>query len=85
MSVMMRNAAGEVVEDKGIMSRWAVRHWVGFMKPVLERMELEGWEPPKPRNTDGGNGGGNGGGRNNDYNNSNSNSGGAADDFDDDF
>jgi hypothetical protein len=85
MTVMMRNAAGEVVEDKGIMSRWAVRHWVSFMKPVLERMELEGWEPPKPRNTDGGNGGG-GGGRSNDYNGGgNNNSGGSDTDFDDDF
>lgn len=86
MTVMMRNAAGEVTEDKGIMSRWAVRHWVSFLKPVLERMELEGWEPPKPRGdaaTGGGNGGG-GGGRNNDYNSSNDSSS-STDSFDDDF
>jgi len=82
MTVMMRNAAGEVHEDKGVMSRWAVRHWVGFMKPVLERMELEGWEPPKPRG-DANNGGGGGGGRNNDYSSNDSSS--STDSFDDDF
>jgi len=80
MTVMMRNANGEVAEDKGIMSRWAVRHWVSFLKPVLERMELEGWEPPKPRG-DAANGGG--GGRSNDYNSNDSSS--STDSFDDDF
>lgn len=76
MTVMMRNANGEVVEDKGVMSRWAVRHWCSFMKPVLERMELEGWEPPKPK--------GDQAPRNNDYNKDNDSSS-STDSFDDDF
>lgn len=76
MNVMTRTPTGEVVEDKGIMSRWAVRHWCGFMKPVLERMELEGWEPPKPK--------GDAAPRNNDYNSSNDSSS-STDSFDDDF
>lgn len=80
MSVLVRNASGETVEDKGVMSRWAVRHWVGFMKPVLERMELEGWEPPKPRGDQANNPQ-----RNSDYTGSSNNNSGGDTDFDDDF
>lgn len=65
--IMIRNDAGEVVEDHGFMSRMYTRSWVNFHRPVLDRMELEGWEPPKPRDGSGGgnNNGGGGGYRNN--------------------
>lgn len=69
-TVYYKNDAGEKVEDIGMMSRWAARTWVRFHADLLDEMERNGWEPPKPR--DGGNGGGgnnygggNGGGRNN--------------------
>lgn len=74
--IMVRNEAGEVVEDTGFMSRMYTRAWANFHRDVLDRMELEGWEPPKPRGDNGG--GGQGGGSNNfrnqgDQNKSNSN------------
>jgi hypothetical protein len=80
--VMTRNEAGETIEDHGLMSRWAVRHWVSFHKPVLERMEMEGWEPPKPKGDAGGRSGGGGG-----YNSESSGGGGGQSDdsFEDDF
>lgn len=84
--VMVRNTEGQRVEDHGIMSRWSAKAWVNFHRPILDRMETEGWEPPKPR--DGGNGGNNNGGgnRNNGGGNSNnSNGGGFDDDFDSDI
>jgi hypothetical protein len=82
--VMVRNAAGETVEDHGVMSRWAVRHWTSFMKPVLEHMELTGWEPPKPRGDAGGGGQRSGGNSYNGGGGGGESSGGDAD-FDDDF
>ena len=63
-----KRVGDERVEDKGMGSRWAVRGWVGFHRPILDQMELNGWEPPKPRNNGnqggGNNYGGNGGGNN---------------------
>lgn len=61
-SVLMFRNGDETTEDNGTMSRWATRNWVNFHRPILDRMEVEGWEPPKPR--DGGNnpGGGSRGG-----------------------
>lgn len=47
--IMVRNAAGEIVEDSGFMSRMYTRSWVNFHKEVLDRMERDGWEPPKPK------------------------------------
>ena len=61
--VISRNEQGEKAEDHGLMSRWMVRAWVNFHRPILDRMELEGWQPPKSANN--GNGGFNGGGNNN--------------------
>jgi len=83
--LMMRDpATNELVEDSGLMSRFAARNWVNFHRYVLDRMELEGWEPPKSQNNNnGGSNGGSGGGhqRNNNPNQSNSNF--TDDDFDD--
>lgn len=79
--IYMKNEAGERVTDEGIMSRWNVRAWVNFHRPVLDRMENDGWEPPKPK--DGGNGGG-GGNRNNGGGGNNNSSGGGGG-FDDDI
>lgn len=62
--VYTRNAAGERAEDPGVMSRWAVKGYIKFHRPILDRMEKEGWEPPKPKGGNGG-GGGNWGGNNN--------------------
>lgn len=63
--VITKNAAGERVEDHGLLSRWAVRRYVNFHRPILDRMELDGWEPPKPRGEAAGsnNSGGGGGSR----------------------
>lgn len=47
--IMMRNEAGELVEDIGFMSRMYLRSWVDFHKRVLDRMELDGWTPPVPK------------------------------------
>lgn len=79
--IMYKNEAGEVVEDHGCMSRMYLRAWVNFHRMVLDRMELEGWEPPKPRD---------GGSSNNNYQNNNRNSNpnqsnSNFDDFDDDI
>lgn len=52
--ILVRNAGGETVEDLGVMSRMYVRSWIKFHQPVLDRMELEGYEPPKPREGTGG-------------------------------
>ena len=60
-TVYIKNDAGERVEDHGIMSRWAVKAWVNFHRPILDRMENDSWEPPKPKDGTGGTGGGNGG------------------------
>lgn len=73
-SVLMARVGDETVEDHGTMSRWALRNWVNFHRPILDRMEVEAWEPPKPR--DGGTGGGNSGGG--------GSSSSSDDDFDDD-
>lgn len=69
-TVFVKNDAGERVEDHGIMSRWAVRAWIHFHRPILDRMEMDGWEPPKPKEGTGGTSNGNqnrtgGGGNNN--------------------
>lgn len=64
-TVFVKNEAGERMEDHGLMSRWAVKGYVGFHQPILDQMELTGWEPPKPRGEQGGggdSGGGYGGG-----------------------
>jgi len=88
--IMVRNAAGEIVEDHGFMSRMYTRSWVKFHQEVLDRMERDGWEPPKPKGdfNGGGQGGGGGGyrqgtqgGNGGNPNQSNSN----FDDFEDDI
>lgn len=48
-TVMVKNDAGERVEDHGLMSRWAVRAWVNFHRPMLDRMDNDAWEPAKPK------------------------------------
>lgn len=48
-TITMRGPDGTVVEDKGFMSRMAARRWVKFHEPILDRMEQDGWEPPKPK------------------------------------
>lgn len=48
-TVMIKNDAGERVEDHGLMSRWAVRAWVNFHRPLLDRMDNDAWEPAKPK------------------------------------
>lgn len=47
--VYVKNDAGERVVDEGIMSRWAVRAWCGFHRPLLDRMDNDAWEAPKPK------------------------------------
>lgn len=47
--IFMKNDAGERVEDYGTMSRWSVRAWVNFHRPLLDRMDNDSWEPPKPK------------------------------------
>ena len=79
----MKNAAGEKVEDKGTMSRWAARAWVQFHQRVLDEMERAAWEPRPPRE-----GQGNGGGNNYNNNGGGGNSGGGGggnSSFDDTF
>jgi hypothetical protein len=56
--IYMKNEAGERVVDEGVMSRWHVRAWVHFHRPLLDRMDNDGWEPPKPKDGQGGSGGG---------------------------
>ena len=46
------------------MSHCPVKGYIKFHRPILDRMEKEGWEPPKPKGGNGG-GGGNWGGNNN--------------------
>lgn len=93
-TVFVKNENGERAEDHGLMSRWAVRGYVSFHRPILNEMENQGWEPPKPRGEAGGEGGGNsygggnGGGGN--YGNRGGNEGGGSRqqppaDFDDDI
>lgn len=48
-TLWMKNEAGEKVEDRGTMSRWAARGWVKFHETLLNEMEIQAWEPPKPR------------------------------------
>lgn len=48
-TVLLVRDGDQTIEDHGTMSRWATRAWVNFHRPVLDRMELEGWEPPKPK------------------------------------
>jgi hypothetical protein len=48
-TVYVKNDAGERVEDHGVMSRWAVRAWINFHRPILDRMDNDSWEPPKPK------------------------------------
>ena len=45
----MKNDAGEKVEDRGTMSRWAARTWVKFHEGILNDMETAAWEPAPPR------------------------------------
>lgn len=47
--IMVRGEDGQMREDTGFLSRMSTRSWVNFHRPVLDRMELEGWEPPKPK------------------------------------
>lgn len=47
--VYVKNEAGERVEDPGLMSRWAVRAWINFHRPLLDRMEQAAWTPPAPK------------------------------------
>lgn len=73
-SVLLTREDGESVEDVGLMSRLAARSWVNFHRPILDKLEFEGWQPPKPRNNNNNNGGGNngggfGGGSSNDFDN----------------
>lgn len=58
-TVYIKNDEGERVEDHGIMSRWSVRAWIGFHRPILDRMDNDGWEPPKPKEGAPASGGGN--------------------------
>lgn len=58
-TVRMKGETGEAYEDTGMMSRWAARTWVHFHRALLDEMERNGWEPPKPRDGGNGNGGGN--------------------------
>ena len=85
-TLLMKGPDGARVEDHGTMSRMAVRNWVNFHRPMLDRMENESWEPPKPRgdapnnnnrnnNTNNGGGGGGSSAGGGDFDNS----------FDDDF
>lgn len=77
----MKNEAGERVEDRGTMSRWAARAWVAFHRGVLDDMERAAWEPRPPRD----NGGQNNGGRNNGGGNGYNNGGGGGNSYDSDF
>lgn len=79
----MKNEAGERVEDRGTLSRWAARNWVNFHREVLDEMERERWEPRPPRDNGGG-GGGNGGGNSN-YGGGNGGGNGGGSNFDDSF
>jgi|GEM_PF-6322887 hypothetical protein len=82
--IMYKNEAGEVVEDRGCMSRMYLRAWVNFHRMVLDRMELEGWEPQKPREGTSGGANGNGGYNQNKGNPNQSNHNSSFDDeFDD--
>lgn len=64
--VYIKGPDGNRTEDTGTMSRWAARSWVNFHRPILDRMEQDGWTPPKPK---GGNANGNNNGGGNNYNN----------------
>ena len=78
-SVLLVRQGEERVEDHGTMSRWVARAWVGFHRRVLDQLDFDGWQGPKPRNPQGNSGGNNFGGNNN-------NSGGGADaGFDESF
>lgn len=48
-TVYIKNAEGVREEDHGIMSRWSVRAWIAFHRPMLDRMERDAWEPPVPK------------------------------------
>lgn len=92
--VYIKSQDGNRSEDVGVMSRWSAKSWVNFHRPLLDRMDTEGWTPPKPKNNTNNNGGGFGGGNNNrgngggnSYNGNNGNGGGGnnmpeTDDFD---
>lgn len=73
----MKNEAGEKVEDRGTMSRWAARTWVQFHQERLNTMECAAWEPRVPKE-----------GASNSYNNNNNNNSGGSsepDSFGDDI
>lgn len=72
----VKNEAGEKVEDRGLMSRWAARAWVSFHRTVLDQMERERWEPRPPKEGTGGGGG---------YQDRNGGGGGSNNSFDDEF
>lgn len=57
-TVYVKNAEGIREEDHGLMSRWTVRAWIAFHRPMLDRMENDAWEPPVPKEGAGGGGGG---------------------------
>lgn len=75
-TVYVKNEAGDRVEDSGMISRWVARGWVTFHEDLLNRMEMAGWEPPKPRDNDSN-------GDRNRGNNNNSNAGYGNDSVDD--
>jgi hypothetical protein len=86
--VYMKNDAGERYIDEGVMSRWAVRAWVNFHRPILDNMDTTSWEPAKPKDgapAAGGNRGGNGGGGGNSGGGNDFDSGGNSFDEDVDF
>lgn len=49
MLVMMKGTDGVAKEDHGFSSRMNVRAWVKFHRPILDQMEQNVWEPPKPK------------------------------------
>lgn len=57
--VYVKNAEGEKVEDRGLMSRWSCKAWIEFHRKRLDTIEESAWEPPKPKGDTGGGGGGN--------------------------
>lgn len=81
MVVMMKGPDGNAVEDIGMLSRWNVRAYIKFHSKVLDQMECDGWEPPKPRDGGNNNQQQNRNNNNNSFNDSDDSGGG----FDDEF
>lgn len=78
-TVLLVRQGEERIEDHGTLSRWVARGWVNFHTRVLDQIDFDGWQGPKPR-VQPNNGGGN-------FNNNNSGggSGGANTSFDEAF